>query len=192
MGDLEKDLHVVEVELLEIFEPIDSKNLRTLVNAGLKMYAEEYAAVLPHIEKLKRQYPPENHRFNWFEYSSRIIIMLRFYLKGKEIELNESHSSIVIAQVIASFFARVSALFRIGATFSEFRVDGGFYNHLRGLIEISLANIRKNVEYLKRRGILFSRDFVERRIALILETHGAELSESSKDLLRKIMIPLIP
>ena len=38
MGDLEKDLHVVEVELLEIFEPIDSENIRKLVNAGLKMY----------------------------------------------------------------------------------------------------------------------------------------------------------
>ena len=191
MGDLEKDLHVVEVELIELFEPIDSGNLTKLVNAGLKMYEAEYINILPYIGRLKKQYPAGKHRFNWFEYSSKIIILLRFYLRGNEIELNDSNSNVEIAQVIASFFARISALFRDGATFSGFRIDGGFYEHLQGHIEKSLLDVKKNVEYLKRRGILFSRDLVERRLALILETHGSELGESQKALLRRIMVSLI-
>ena len=191
MGDIENDLPTVEVELIELFEPIDTSNLKKLVNAGLRAYEIEYANVLPHIERLKREYHAGKHRFNWYEYSYRILVLLRFYLKGREIELNDDNSNMVIAQVIASFFARVSALFRIGATFSEFRIDDGFYDHLKNCVDNSILNITKNAEYLKRRGILFSRDLVERRVVLILETHSAELSESSKKLLRRIMAILI-
>ena len=191
MGDLANDLPTVEIELAEIFEPIDSGNLRKLVTAGLEMYEAEYVSVLPHIEKLKKKYPAGKYRYNWYEYSSRIIIMLRFYLRGKEIEIHDSNSNMEIAQIIASFFARVTALLRNGATFSQFRIDGGFYDALKGIIETSLLDVKKNVEYLKRRGILFSQDLVERRLALILETYSSELGEAQKTLLRKIMVSLI-